>query len=271
MQTGAAMNNRPVTYKIGQVVEFVDLIERERAEDQFQITPTSRWYVAVTNPNCQARAALGLHELGYRSFYPKIRRWVSHARVKTAKEKPLLGRYIFVEVDQPRQSFGAARKVNGIEGFVCNPDPVRIPNQFVQHMRERYVYGEWDFVRQEPCPFYEWNAVTGQMELQTRTERTHPDRGSHQDRGGGIQRHAGNRHGQEGPPDRFQAVRREPLWTHERMLGEGGMSKFDEDTLEAAAQLLERSAGNTLYEASLACRGKENPSAEKFKGKRGEF
>jgi transcription antitermination factor NusG len=168
MQTGAAMNNRPVTYKIGQVVEFVDLIERERAEDQFQITPTSRWYVAVTNPNCQARAALGLHELGYRSFYPKIRRWVSHARVKTAKEKPLLGRYIFVEVDQPRQSFGAARAVNGIEGFVCNPDPVRIPNQFVQHMRERYVYGEWDFVRQEPCPFYEWNAVTGQMELQTR-------------------------------------------------------------------------------------------------------
>jgi len=168
MNGAIAVSNQPVNYKIGQVVEFVDLIERERAEDQFQITATSRWYVAVTNPNCQARAALGLHELGYRSFYPKIRRWVSHARVKTAKEKPLLGRYVFVEVDQPRQSFGAARKVNGIEGFVSNPDPVRIPTHFVQRMRERYVYGEWDFVRQEPCPFYELNKETGQMELQTR-------------------------------------------------------------------------------------------------------
>jgi hypothetical protein len=28
------------------------------------------------------------------------------------------------------------------------------------------------------------------------------------------------------------------------------MTKFDDDTLEAAAQLLERSAGNTLYEAA---------------------
>jgi hypothetical protein len=28
------------------------------------------------------------------------------------------------------------------------------------------------------------------------------------------------------------------------------MTKFDDDTLEVAAQLLERSAGNTLYEAA---------------------
>jgi uncharacterized protein with NAD-binding domain and iron-sulfur cluster len=28
------------------------------------------------------------------------------------------------------------------------------------------------------------------------------------------------------------------------------MTKFDDDTLEAAAELLERSAGNTLYEAA---------------------
>lgn len=150
---GAAEVSRPVTYQIGQVVEFVDLIERQEDRDRFPMSDSAEWYVAVTNRNCQARAALGLHDLGYRSFYPKVRRWVSHARVKTAKEKPLLGRYIFVEVDRKMQSFGAARNVNGIEGFVSNPDPVRVPTDYVRRLRERYMDGEWDFVRQEPCPF----------------------------------------------------------------------------------------------------------------------
>lgn len=171
---------RPVNYQIGQVVEFVDLIDRENPGHGFQIRETAEWFVAVTNPNCQARAAMGLSELGYRSFYPRIKRWVSHARVRTAKEKPLLGRYLFVEVDQPsfdergrrlyepKQSFGEVRTVNGIEGFVSNPDPVRVPARYVQRLRERYLYGEWDFVRQEPCPFYEWDPKTGQMELRTR-------------------------------------------------------------------------------------------------------
>lgn len=141
--------NGAVTYEIGQVVGFVDLIDRSE-EIQFPESATAKWFCAVTNPNCQARAALGLYELGYRTFYPKVRRWVSHARTKTAKEKPLLGRYIFVEVDQPRQSFGAVRAVNGIEGFVANPDPVQIPAQFVQQFRERYMAGEWDEVANGP-------------------------------------------------------------------------------------------------------------------------
>ena len=158
MHHGAAM-----TYEIGQVVGFVDLIERSE-EVQFPELKTAKWFCAVTNPNCQVRATLGLYELGYRTFYPKIRRWVSHARVKTAKERPLLGRYIFVEVDQPLfdargrqvyeplQSFGEVRGVNGIEGFVSNPDPVRIPSAFVEHFRERYMRGEWDEVANGPLP-----------------------------------------------------------------------------------------------------------------------
>lgn len=143
------MNGAAVTYEIGQVVGFVDLIDRSE-EVQFPESQTAKWFCAVTNPNCQARAALGLYEAGYRTFYPKVRRWVSHARTKIAKEKPLLGRYIFVEVDQPRQSFGAVRAVNGIEGFVANPDPVQIPAGFVQSFRERYMRGEWDEVANGP-------------------------------------------------------------------------------------------------------------------------
>jgi transcription antitermination factor NusG len=153
MQTGAAMNNRPVTYKIGQVVEFVDLIEEKRAE--FPISPTSRWYCVITNPNCQARAALGLHEIGYRTFYPKVRRWVTHARVKQAKEKPLFGRYIFVEVDpkNDQQSFYAVRAVNGVESmlsswqetrFGMRIEPAPFCSDWMSSMRLRQMAGEWD-------------------------------------------------------------------------------------------------------------------------------
>lgn len=150
------MHGAAMTYQIGQHVGFVDLIEEKRAE--FQISPTSRWYCAVTNPNCQARAALGLHELGYRSFYPKVRRWVTHARVRKAKDKPLLGRYIFVEVDpeNDQQSFYAVRAVNGIEAilskwqetkFGMRVQPAPFCSDWIASMRLRQMAGEWDATR----------------------------------------------------------------------------------------------------------------------------
>lgn len=150
---GATESRRPVTYKIGEVVEFVDLIEERRSE--FPISQTSRWYCVVTNPNCQARAALGLHEIGYRTFYPKVRRWVSHARVKKAKDKPLFGRYIFVEVDPQNedQSFYAVRAVNGVESilstwqetrFGMRLEPAPFCTDWVLGMRLRQMAGEWD-------------------------------------------------------------------------------------------------------------------------------
>jgi transcription antitermination factor NusG len=140
-------------YEIGQHVGFVDLIEEQQAE--FPISKTSRWFCAVTNPNCQARAALGLHELGYRSFYPKVRRWVTHARVRKAKERPLLGRYIFVEVDpkNDQQSFYDVRAVNGIEAvlsswqqtpFGARVQPAAFCSDWIASMRLRQMAGEWD-------------------------------------------------------------------------------------------------------------------------------
>lgn len=142
-----------INYEIGQHVGFVDLIEEAKAE--FPISPTSRWFCAVTNPNCQARAALGLHEIGYRTFYPKVRRWVTHARQKQAKDKPLLGRYIFVEVDpkNDQQSFYAVRAVNGIECVLSTwqltrngmaVQPAAFSTDWVDSMRLRQMAGEWD-------------------------------------------------------------------------------------------------------------------------------
>lgn len=116
----------------------------------------SNWYCVITNPQCQTRAQLGLGALGYRTFVPKHRRWVSHARVRKAVEKPLLNRYVFVEVDTSHasaQSFGEVKGVNGVEGLVsiCGR-PAIIPRVCVEDFLRRYMAGEWDDVAKEPLP-----------------------------------------------------------------------------------------------------------------------
>ncbi|WNV09969.1 transcription termination/antitermination NusG family protein [Tardiphaga sp. 709] len=107
------------------------------------------WYIAVTNPNCQRRAELELASLGYRAFWPKLRRWVSHARTKKAKEYPVLGRYMFVEI--PDGNFYAVRKVNGIEALIADETgrAVAVPPETIWRLKERYLNGEWDFVRRD--------------------------------------------------------------------------------------------------------------------------
>lgn len=148
-----AISSMAKLYEIGEIVGYVDLIDR--TETGFKLSSTARWFCAVTNPNCQARASLGLYELGYRTFYPKARRWVSHARTRIAKEKPLLGRYIFVELDpkNDQQSFGAIRGVNGIEGIVGPMGiPTPFPSHWVETFRRRQMAGEWDEISNGPIP-----------------------------------------------------------------------------------------------------------------------
>lgn len=111
------------------------------------------WYVAITNPNCHRRVEGGLADLGYRSFWPKMRKWVSHARTKVPKEYPILGRYLFVEV--PDGNFFAVRRVDGIECLITDQDrcPAPVPETLVWQFRERYMRGEWDFVANETGEF----------------------------------------------------------------------------------------------------------------------
>ena len=111
------------------------------------------WYIAITNPNCHRRAEAGLAAIGYRVFWPRLRKWVSHARTKKAKEYPILGRYVFVEI--PDNEFYAVRNVNGVEGLLKGDSgaPAKIPPNIVWAFRDRYMRGEWDFVANETGEF----------------------------------------------------------------------------------------------------------------------
>lgn len=120
--------------------------------------PRAKWYCITTNPNCQKRAGMELYSLGFRTFTPMVRKWASHARVRKAVEKPLLGRYVFVEVDHPRQSFHTVRAVNGVEMILSGVLPNRIwgplpfPAHWVEGLIGRYMTGEWDEVAKGSIP-----------------------------------------------------------------------------------------------------------------------
>lgn len=113
------------------------------------------WYIAITNPNCHRRAEAGLAAIGYRAFWPRARRWVSHARTKKAKEFPVLGRYLFVEI--PDKEFYRVCNVNGIEGLLTceRRAPAKIPSEIVWRFQERYLAGEWDFVANDTGQFFD--------------------------------------------------------------------------------------------------------------------
>jgi transcription antitermination factor NusG len=117
------------------------------------------WYIVITNPNCHRRAEAGLAAIGYRAFWPKMRRWVSHARTKKAKEYPILGRYVFVEI--PDREFYSVRNVNGIECLLTGDSgaPCRIPASVVWRFHDRWAAGEWDYVSNETGEFEEGGEI----------------------------------------------------------------------------------------------------------------
>lgn len=111
------------------------------------------WYCFVVEPGCQRQIENALAALGYRPFVPKVRKWRSHARQKTVVERALLGRYLFVEVDFPRQSFAPIMSTPGVE-YPISADgvPWPMPRADVEDLLHRYMAGEFDEVTNAAVP-----------------------------------------------------------------------------------------------------------------------
>jgi transcription antitermination factor NusG len=94
-----------------------------------------------------------LYNLGYRTFTPKLRKWVSHARRRTAVYRPVLSRYLFVDIDHPRQSFGMVRNVHGVETILSSGgSPLSFTTDDVADFILRQLKGEWDEIEGEKLP-----------------------------------------------------------------------------------------------------------------------
>jgi transcription antitermination factor NusG len=105
----------------------------------------AKWFCVVVEPGAHRAAEYFLGAAGFRTFAPKARRWISHARVKTAVERPLIGRYLFVEVDHPRQSFAAVQAAQGVESIISHMGiPSAMPRADVENLLQRYLNGAFD-------------------------------------------------------------------------------------------------------------------------------
>src|SRR5262245_23529737 len=99
-----------------------------------------KWYAVVTQPKCEAKVRGELWQEGYHSFLPGVKRWTSHARRKVAKEYPLFPRYLFVEVDFPRQHFAGIFVTRGVERILGNDGiPAPMEQDWVGNMLFRYL------------------------------------------------------------------------------------------------------------------------------------
>lgn len=111
------------------------------------------WFVVITNIGCQKRAQLGLAGAGYRTFLAHYTKWVSHARMRKIVKRPLLDRYLFVEVDPNLQSFETIRKTHGVESLLTlNGVPMAVPSKWVEDLLGRQLRGEFDYASREPMP-----------------------------------------------------------------------------------------------------------------------
>lgn len=137
--------------EIGDFVEFVKRSPEQSGE--IVLSESAKWYCAIVRPSRHLRAEFDLSRSGFRSFYPKARRWISHARVKKAVERPILNRYIFVEIDHPRQSFSTVNAMVDIESLVGNlGKPTSFPSHWIEGLLSRYMAGEWDEVAEGKLP-----------------------------------------------------------------------------------------------------------------------
>lgn len=110
----------------------------------------NRWYAVYTHIKAEERVQKGLDSKGYRTFLPKGKRWVTHARVRTPKEFPLLSRYLFVEND-PNFGFSDIRDTDGVEEILSNCDiPISMPDGLIEEFISRQLQGEFDQVTKEP-------------------------------------------------------------------------------------------------------------------------
>jgi transcriptional antiterminator RfaH len=94
------------------------------------------WYVAATRPREEDRAIRHLTEQGFRTFLPRIRRTVRHARRCVPRSVPLFPGYVFIYGETATRW----RSVNGTVGVLHlithGPKPAVVEAGFVETLQE---------------------------------------------------------------------------------------------------------------------------------------
>jgi transcription antitermination factor NusG len=90
-----------------------------------ELGPGERWFVARVHPHQENRAQFNLHRMGFRSFVPRLRRTVRHARKLRDTLQPLFPGYIFVVIDLSKHRWRSINGTYGVASLIMGADQPR--------------------------------------------------------------------------------------------------------------------------------------------------
>ena len=88
-----------------------------------------RWFVVHTRPLSEMRAIENLERQGYRTFCPRVRRTIRHARKTSTVMSPIFRNYLFVKLDLSFDRWRSINATRGVVGLIMQGDrPKPVPH-----------------------------------------------------------------------------------------------------------------------------------------------
>lgn len=104
--------------------------------DPYRLLDGERWYAVHSLPSCELRAQMNLHNQGYRTFLPKRRKTIRHARKLRTVEAPFFPGYLFVILDVDRQPWRRINSTFGVARLIMQGEqPHPVPRGVVEALR----------------------------------------------------------------------------------------------------------------------------------------
>ncbi len=101
--------------------------------ERLDLRPGERWFVARVHSNRENSAQFNLDRLGFRSFAPRVRRTVRHARKLRNVMAPLFPGYIFIILDLSRDRWRSVNSTFGVASLIMGTEqPVPVPPGIVE-------------------------------------------------------------------------------------------------------------------------------------------
>ena len=105
----------------------------EGLSSSLELGPGERWFVARVLTHQENRAQLNLHQLGFRSFLPRLRRTIRHARKLRDTLNPLFPGYIFIVLDLSKHRWRSINGTFGVASLIMGAEqPMPVPSGVVE-------------------------------------------------------------------------------------------------------------------------------------------
>ena len=118
----------------------VAVAKDEPVRGSLELGPGERWFVARALTHQENQALFNLHRLGFRSFLPRLRRTVRHARKLRDTLNSLFPGYIFVIIDLSKHRWRSVNGTFGVASLIMGADqPTPVPLGVVEALVDSYA------------------------------------------------------------------------------------------------------------------------------------